>query len=61
MLRVRLTPATSMFRKIAAALSIEGSSSGDSALERIDQWKSMVPEGATAEFVAKSAEDKDMN
>lgn len=35
---------------IAAALSIAGSSLGDSALERIEQWKSMIPEGLTAAF-----------
>jgi hypothetical protein len=47
--------------EIAAALSIDGSSLGDPALERIEQWKSMIPEDATAEFAQKSAEDEDMD
>lgn len=46
---------------IAAALSIAGSSLGDPDLERVEQWKSMIPEGATAAFAEKSAEDDDMD
>lgn len=54
-------PSDLSVQKKAVVVSIEELSLGESALETIEQWKSMIPKGATAEFAEELAEDKDMD